>query len=125
MKKVVFFIMPLIVIAAPVWAKEYTVHAVSDTQAMIFKFDPASLTVQPGDTVKFVNAQDGMHSVVFGTVPAGVEPAESPMLEKKDQEWSYTFSAAGTYKFHCGLHDALGMRGEITASDAPVPEKVQ
>ena len=41
----------------------------------------------------------------------------SPMHDKKGDKFSYTFTVAGTYKFHCHPHEALGMDGTIIVGE--------
>lgn len=125
MKKLI--LIPLLATAAsPAFARDYTVKMITGLdEKKPYHFDPAQLTVQPGDTVHFINAQDDTHDVMFEAVPEGAETAMSPMLEKEGQSWSYTFTKVGTYKYHCHPHAALGMRGEIIVGHASRPEEMQ
>lgn len=104
-----------LMITTPAIAKDYTIREVSNIDAkQTYYFDPSSLTIQPGDTVTFVNAQDEMHDVMFVEVPKGVnEMIMSPMHEKEGDKFSYTFTVPGTYKFHCHPHEKLGMKGTL------------
>lgn len=104
-----------LMIATPAMAKDYTIKEVSNIDAkQPYYFDPSNLTIQPGDTVTFLNAQDEMHDVMFVEVPKGVdEMIMSPMHEKKGDKFSYTFTIPGTYKFHCHPHEKLGMKGTL------------
>ena len=57
----------LTMLAMPALAKEYTVKEVSDPAGdKPYYFSPDQLTIQPGDTVTFVNAQEDMHDVMSG-----------------------------------------------------------
>ena len=52
----------LVMLASPAFAKEYTIKEVSDPAGdKPYYFSPDTLTIQPGDTVTFVNAQDERH----------------------------------------------------------------
>lgn len=103
----------LMLAATPAFAKEVIVKEVTDANGKVF-FSPDKLTVQPGDTVTFENAQDEMHEVMFINVPKGVdEMIMSPMHEKKGDKFSYTFTVPGTYQFHCHPHEAAGMKGTL------------
>ncbi len=94
------------------YAKEVTVKEVSNDGK--FYFLPSYLTIQPGDTVHFVNEQDNIHEVMFVSVPKGVnEMIMSPLQEKKGDTFSHTFTIPGTYQFHCHPHEALGMQGTL------------
>ena len=57
--------------ASPASAETYTIKM--GTDAGMLKFEPAKLTVKPGDTVKFVNNKLAPHNAVFDDkgVPSG------------------------------------------------------
>ncbi|MDX2112787.1 MAG: copper-binding protein [Alphaproteobacteria bacterium] len=112
----------LILAATPAFAKEYTIKEVTDANSGKVYFSPDKLTVQPGDTVTFENAQDDMHNVMFVNQPKQVdEMIMSPMMEKKGDKFSYTFTVPGTYQFHCHPHESLGMKGTIIVGQASKP----
>ncbi len=110
----------LVLLASPAFAKDYTIKEVSDPAGdKPYYFDPDTLTIQPGDTVSFINAQEDMHDVMFVEVPKGVdEMIMSPMHEKEGDKFSYTFTVPGTYKFHCHPHEKLGMKGTLIVGQA-------
>ncbi len=105
----------LMLAATPAFAKDFTIKEVTDDNAKKQNFFlPDNLTIQPGDTVTFEDAQDGPHDVMFNVVPKAVnEMIMSPQMEKKGDKFSYTFTVPGTYKFHCHPHEALGMTGTL------------
>jgi plastocyanin/Cu/Ag efflux protein CusF len=105
----------LTLLATPALAKEYTVKEISDPAGKPpYYFSPDHLTIQPGDTVTFIDAQEDMHDVMFVNVPKGVdEMIMSPLHKKEGDKWSYTFTVPGTYQFHCHPHEALGMKGTL------------
>ncbi len=113
----------LMLAATPAFAKEYTIKEVTDYDAKKQHFfSPDKLTIQPGDTVNFVNAQDEIHDVMFVNVPKQVdEMIMSPTQEKKGDKFSYTFTVPGTYKFHCHAHEQLGMEGTLIVGAASKP----
>lgn len=113
----------LVLIAIPAFAKEYTVKEISgDGAKQGYAFSPAKLTIQPGDTVTFVNAQDDMHDVMVVSQPKSVdEMIMSPMHEKQGDKFSYTFTVPGTYQYHCHPHEQLGMKGTIIVGSASKP----
>ena len=107
-------------------AEEFTVKMVTNLDAeQVYYFEPAELTIQPGDTVKWVNVQEDMHNAVADSVPKGAEFFESPMLEEEGADWSYTFTTKGTYSYHCHPHAAVGMKGIITVGEPSNPENMQ
>lgn len=119
MKKLLLTTM-LMLAATPALAKDYIIKEVTDESAKKQNFfSPDRLTIQPGDTVIFENAQDAPHEVMFIRVPKGVdEMIMSPMHEKKGESFSYTFTIPGTYKFHCHPHEAAGMKGTLIVGQA-------
>ena len=74
-------------------------HAVETTNVMIdnFTFEPAQLTVKVGSTVTWKNRDDIPHTVVS----AG--KFRSKTMDT-DDSYSFTFTAAGDYKYSCSLH---------------------
>jgi plastocyanin len=70
-----------------------------DTKVSIdnFTFAPAQLTVKVGTTVTWTNHDDIPHTVVS----AG--KFRSKTLDT-DDSFSFTFTAAGDYKYFCSLH---------------------
>lgn len=113
----------LMLAATPAFAKDYTIKEVTDDNAKKQNFfSPDKLTIQPGDTVIFENAQDAPHEVMFINQPKQVdEMIMSPMHDKKGDKFSYTFTVPGTYKFHCHPHEALGMNGTIIVGQPSKP----
>jgi plastocyanin len=73
-------------------------------------FDPANITIQPGQTVRFTNSGNRVHTVTStdnkfdsGDIPPG-------------RAFDVTFMSEGTYKYHCKHHK--GMEGTITVKAA-------
>lgn len=114
----------LIVLASPALAREYTVKEISDPAGpKPYYFEPSELTIQPGDTVTFVNTQEDTHDVMFDIVPKAARDAMimGPEQSKDGDKWSYTFTVPGTYHFHCHPHEKLGMQGTLTVGQASAP----
>ena len=74
--------------AAPATPTTHEVRMVQVGQQ--YRFEPASVTIHPGDRIRFTNVSGGPHNVSFARVPAG------------------------RYEFFCMPHMAMGMRGAIT-----------
>src|SRR5258708_8069003 len=75
-------------------------HAYAEDTAITidnFTFSPAELTVKVGTTVTWTNHDDIPHSIVS----AG--KFRSKTLDT-DNSFSFTFTAAGDYKYFCSLH---------------------
>ena len=73
-----------------------------------YAFRPATLTVNAGDTVTFVNNDDETH-----TATANDNTFDSGSL-KENASFSYTFAKPGTYAFHCRIHTT--MKGTIVVN---------
>ncbi|MCU1645314.1 MAG: hypothetical protein JWN03_5589 [Nocardia sp.] len=72
------------------------------------KFSPADITVKVGDMVTWKFSDKAPHAVQgIGDVALGIN---SPIIHKG--EWSYTFTAPGTYRYLCPLHP--DMKGSVT-----------
>lgn len=67
-------------------------------------FAPGTLTVKKGATVTWVNQDSMTHTVTSDTdTQTGIN---SSSLAAGSQ-YSFTFTAAGTYKYHCSLHPSM------------------
>jgi plastocyanin len=69
-------------------------------------YDPATVTIKVGDTVTWVNQDQPQHDVV-----ADNGEFKSQLFDL-GQTFSFTFTAAGTYPYHCSIHP--GMTGTVT-----------
>jgi plastocyanin len=68
-----------------------------------FGFDPATLKVSAGTTVKWTNKDNATHSVDSGT-PTNPEPSfNSPNLKPNDT-FPLTFSQRDTFRYYCLIH---------------------
>ncbi len=99
---------------------EHIVEIVSDFDTMEMAFKPKFLRIEPGDTVTWVNTAAMDHNVITfpNGHPKGSEGFESPYLSQKGDSWSYTFTAPGTYEYHCLPHLSFGMHGSVVAGRA-------
>jgi plastocyanin len=68
-------------------------------------YDPQQVAVKVGDTVTWVNQDAPQHDVV-----ADNGEFKSQLFDK-GQSFSYTFTKAGTYPYHCSIHP--GMTGTV------------
>jgi plastocyanin len=86
------------------------------------RFDPETLEIKRGDTVTWTNPGFVTHTVTCDpaisktcVLPAGAAAFSSPDMEE-DATFSHTFTAAGTYKYVCKYHEAMGMIGTVVVS---------
>jgi plastocyanin len=92
-------------------ASAQTTHEVS---VVNFAFQPASLTIQVGDVVRWTN-QEGMHNVGTSAYP---DNPESFGNEISASNWVYefTFTEVGTNQYQCDAHPGP-MQGTIIVED--------
>jgi plastocyanin len=93
-------------------------------------FEPATLTIKPGTTVRFINVSGGPHNVAFysDSIPKGAADAlkkgmpnpmgdlTGPFVTQPNEKYDVSFAGApaGTYRGYCMPHVALGMHIVIT-----------
>jgi len=96
----------------------------------IAAFEPKTLTIAPGTTVRFINVSGGMHNIAFwgDSIPAGaaavltagmpntIDNLSGQFLMQPNDKYDVSFANAptGTYKGYCVPHVALGMKIAIT-----------
>ncbi len=89
-------------------------------------YDPSSITIPAGATVRFINVSGGPHNITFwsDSVPAGgaatlqagmkntVDNLSGPFLTQPNESYEVSFANApkGTYKGYCTPHLTLGMK---------------
>ncbi len=89
----------LLALAAPARAEEVTVEIAN------FTFNPPEVTVKPGTTIIWKNADDIPHSVVEANAKFRSKPLDT------DETFSRTFAEAGEIDYFCGLHPH--MKGRV------------
>jgi plastocyanin len=117
----VLSILASIIVAAPAAAQVTHVVAVSGSE-----FNPSTLTIEAGDTVEWQNT-GGCHNVAE-TTPSGPAGFGSGAVACAPWIYSFTFTAAGEYTYHCDAHFTFGMVGSITVlpstANEDLPETV-
>lgn len=76
-----------------------------------FAFSPAHITITKGTTVTWTNHDTTAHTIVetdgkSGPNSSTVNPGDS---------YTFTFSEAGTYQYHCSIHPQ--MTGSVTVTE--------
>jgi plastocyanin len=105
------------------------VRLIADAGKDDYRFEPATVTVQPNDVIVFRVATGAPHSIVFegGGLSPGVRGAinaalpgrsgdlSSPLLTAigKDYRMVVPQMPPGKYPFYCLPHRAYDMRGEM------------
>ena len=100
-------------------ATEYTV--VMGPTALAF--NPASLTINQGDTVTWTNAAAALHHTSTSGSPPGTPDRlwdSGTLIQSGTKTFSMTFSnfAPRTYPYFCGFHFSFGMVGSLTITNA-------
>jgi plastocyanin len=72
------------------------------------KFNPTTVSVPAGTTVKWTNDDSVGHDVTAATFKSG-----TPGGITAGASFSHTFAKAGTYKYVCTIHKASGMTGTV------------
>src|SRR5207244_4518558 len=72
-----------------------------------YAFSPATVTLNPGERVSWVNVAS--HTVTSTT----------GLFDSTD-DFSFTFAQTGTYDYYCRVHGDQGMRGQVVVT-APSP----
>lgn len=71
-------------------------------------YSPSTVTIAAGDTVEWHWNNGVPHSVTsrggFASNPEGV---------KTEGTYSFTFTTAGTFDYHCQVHESDGMTGQV------------
>ena len=75
----------------------------SEVQVKIdnFTFAPATITVPAGTSIRWVNRDEMIHNVVSSD-----KSFKSKVLDT-NEEFTYTFSKAGTYTYFCSIHPRM------------------
>lgn len=88
---------------------ETTTAGTVQVSVVDFAFNPASITAKVGDVITFTNTGAVPHTA---TLDDGTCKTPTIAPTKSD---GLTFTAAGTYSFHCSIHPTQ-MKGTITVS---------
>ena len=98
-----------LVSSLPTHAAEPVTHEVkmlNKGEAGAMVFEPASLHIEPGDSVSFVPVDKGHNAeTIKDMIPAGAEPFKTAL----SQPFTATFDIPGVYGIRCTPHFAMGM----------------
>jgi plastocyanin len=97
-----------------------------------YTYEPAALTIKPGDTVVFRGVSGGVHNVQFwpdsvassaqaaldAVVPNRMGLLSTNLVAEGDSlVFTFTGVPAGRYPYFCLPHEAMGMKGLITIAE--------
>lgn len=101
-------------LAGNVLAAEHEVRMLNKGEAGNMVFEPATLTIQPGDSVTFVPVDKGHNAeTVKDLIPVATEPFKG----KINEEITATFDVPGAFLIKCGPHYSMGMAMLIVVGD--------
>ena len=105
----------MLILSVPTFAAEHVVKMLNNGAGGMMIFEPAVLSVNVGDTVKF-EATDMAHNSasVKGMIPAGAKP----WMGRMSQDISVTFDTEGVYVYECTPHKMMAMVGVIKVGSA-------
>jgi plastocyanin len=85
-------------------------------------FQPAVITIEVGDAVKWENVSNSVHHATNDpsdainaadvTNPPGAKPFDSHFIQP-GESFTHTFTVPGTYKYVCAAHEMSGMTAEV------------
>ena len=109
MKKLAYLIL-LTLVSLSVSSEQHIVKMLNAGKEGMMVFEPAYISVNKGDTVKFV-ATDLAHnsSSVEGMIPEGATPWVGAM----SQDIEVTLTEEGVYVYQCTPHNMMAMVGVI------------
>lgn len=74
-----------------------------------FTFDPSSVTITPGTTVRWINDTAVLHTVT----PRDHSEWQRVELDERGETFEHTFETTGTFDYFCEPHEST-MQGTIT-----------
>jgi len=109
----------VITLAGAAAAETFEVQMLNKGAAGTMVFEPASLRVAAGDTVKFIAADKGHNAqTIDGMMPEGAEG----FAGKINEEIEITLTEPGVYGVMCKPHFAMGMVMVIAVGDDAAPD---
>ena len=94
-------------------AQANTVEVKLGTDAGMLAFEPSTINISSGDTVKFVNNKLAPHNAVFD---GHEELSHTDLAFAPGESWEKTFTSAGTFDFYCEPHRGAGMVGKVVVN---------
>jgi plastocyanin len=95
--------------AAPAAAGTATVKMGTDSG--LLAFEPSTVTIKAGDTVKWVNNKLPPHNIVFEGSAAN--KSHQQLMFSPGESYEATFDTPGTYSYYCAPHRGAGMAGKV------------
>lgn len=87
-------------------------------------FDPKGLLVEPGATIRFINASGSHATAAYHPdhgmalrIPEDATPWDSGLYTEPDETFEVTLETEGVYDYYCEPHESLGMVGRIIVGE--------
>lgn len=103
--RIILVLFSIICFATPVWATDVVMGAGSN-----LVFDPSEITINAGDTVRFVNEALPPHNVIVKEASA---LSHEELAFAAGDSFEITFPDPGDFNYVCGPHEGAGMTGII------------
>jgi len=101
--------------AVPAVAREVQVKMLNKGASGAMVYEPAFVTIQPGDSVRFLSVDKGHNAeTIAGMLPAGATPFKG----KINEEIVVRFTKPGLYGYKCLPHLGMGMVGLVQVGAA-------
>jgi plastocyanin len=109
--------------------------ATVDVQVENFVFNPPTINIQAGDTVRWTWVDDGEHTVTSGAACTPDRLFDSG-VRNVGATLTFTFTRPGQFPYFCTLHCSMGMTGTVNVAAAtppppsgrltdPIPQSIQ
>ena len=114
-KRISLFLSALVLVASTFFfgvssASADTVSVKMGTDGGMLKFEPATVTIKEGDTVKWENNKMSPHNVVFENA---ADKSHKNLVFSPGEGYESTFNEAGEYSYYCEPHRGAGMVGKV------------
>ncbi len=112
----------LVILSGSALAESYEVQMLNTGADGVMVFEPAVLSINPGDSVTFKATNPGHNSESMqGMMPEGAEGWKGGM----GQDVTVTFDQDGVYVYQCAPHLMMAMVGVIKVGSGPNLEAIK
>jgi plastocyanin len=99
-------ILLVVLFTATLTAASVSAQKTVDVSIQGFAFNPASVQISTGDTVKWTNMDSVDHTVTGSTFNSG--------MIHTGQSFEFRFTTPGVFDYHCSIHPS--MKGTVTVA---------
>lgn len=97
-KSLIHTVLALVLVCSGLAVAAFGSEAATEVTIDNFTMSPKTITVAPGTTVRWTNADDIPHTIVSDD-----HVFKSKVMDTGEQ-FAYTFATAGTYNYFCSIH---------------------